>query len=125
VEARLLVRGVLVSYEAIRKQCRTFSQAYANQLRRRRPRPGDTWHLEEVFLTIQGERHYRWQAIDLDMLAQRRRHKAAFPSAPASVFCFGIPARNATTVPKLAGNSELPHRRIRVATEAVRPLSAQ
>jgi putative transposase len=41
VEELLFVRGVTVSYEAIRKWCRKFGQQYANQLRRRRPRPGD------------------------------------------------------------------------------------
>jgi putative transposase len=82
VEELLFARGVLVSYEAIRKWCRKFGQQYANQLRHRRPRPGDTWHLDEVFLTIKGERHYLWRAVDqdghvLDILVQRRRHKAA------------------------------------------------
>jgi hypothetical protein len=46
VEELLFVRGILVTYEAIRKWCRKFGQAYANQLRRRRPRPGDKWHLD-------------------------------------------------------------------------------
>jgi putative transposase len=64
------------------KWCRKFGQAYANQLRRRRPRPGDKWHLDEVFLTINGERHYLWRAVDqdgniLDILVQRRRDKHA------------------------------------------------
>jgi putative transposase len=58
VEALLFVRGVSVSYEAIRKWCRKVGQPYANQLRHRRPRPGDKWHLDEVFLTIHGDRHY-------------------------------------------------------------------
>jgi len=58
VEELLFVRGVIVFYEAIRQWCRKFGQAYANQLRRRRPKPGDKWHLDEVFLTINGERHY-------------------------------------------------------------------
>jgi putative transposase len=71
-----------VSYEAIRQWCRKFGQAYANQLRRRRPKPGDKWHLDEVFLTIKGERHYLWRAVDqeghiLDILVQRRRDKHA------------------------------------------------
>jgi hypothetical protein len=52
VEELLFVRGVVVTYEAIRQWCRKFGQQYANQLRRRRPQPGDTWHLDEVFLTI-------------------------------------------------------------------------
>src|ERR687887_610572 len=82
VEELLFVRGVLVSYEAIRYWCRKFGQAYANALRRRRPRPGDTWHLDEVFLTINKERHYLWRAVDqdgavLDILMQRRRNKVA------------------------------------------------
>jgi putative transposase len=50
VEELLFARGIIVTYEAIRKWCRKFGQSYANQLRRRRPRPGDTWHLDEVFL---------------------------------------------------------------------------
>jgi putative transposase len=58
VEALMAERGVILTYEAVRSWCRTFGQTYANQLRRRPPRPGDTWHLDEVFLTIQGERHY-------------------------------------------------------------------
>jgi putative transposase len=81
-EELLFVRGVTVSYEAIRKWCRKFGQQYANQLRRRRPRPGDKWHLDEVFLTIHGERHYLWRAVDqeghvLDILVQHRRDKKA------------------------------------------------
>jgi putative transposase len=82
VEERLFARGVIVTYEAIRKWCRKFGQAYAHQLRRRRPRPGDKWHLDEVFLTINGERHYLWRAVDqdgnvLDILVQSRRSKKA------------------------------------------------
>jgi putative transposase len=43
-----------------------FGQTYANEVRRRRPRCGDKWHLDEVFLTIRGERHYLWRAVDQD-----------------------------------------------------------
>jgi putative transposase len=82
VEELLFVRGVIVSYEAIRKWCRKFGQPYANQLRHRRPRPGDKWHLDEVFLTIKGARHYLWRAMDQDghvlgILVQSRRNKKA------------------------------------------------
>jgi putative transposase len=82
VEELLCARGIIVTYEAICKGCRRFGQAYANQLRRRRPQPGDTWHLDEVLLTIRGERHYLWRAVDqegdvLDILVQRRRDKQA------------------------------------------------
>jgi putative transposase len=76
------LRGILVTYAAIRKWCRKFGQQYANQPCRRRKRPGDEWHLDEVFLTIKGERHYLWRALDrdgnvLDMLVQSRRNKQA------------------------------------------------
>ena len=82
VEALLFVRGVMVSYEAIRKWCRKFGQPYANQFRRRHPRPGDKWHVDEVFLTINGERPYLGRAVDqdghiLDILVQSRRNKKA------------------------------------------------
>ena len=82
VEELLFTRGVIVSYEAVRKWCRKFGQSYANELRRRRPRPGDKWHLDEVFLTINGARHYLWRAVDqdghiLDILVQSRRNKKA------------------------------------------------
>src|SRR6476619_3366527 len=78
----MLQRGVVVSYETIRAWCAKFGQAYANQLRRRRPRPGDKWHLDEVFVSINGVEQYLWRAVDqdgtvLDILVQARRDKAA------------------------------------------------
>ena len=59
-----------------------FGPTYANELRRRRPRCGDKWHLDEVFLTINGKRSYLWRAVDqdgnvLDILVQSRRNKKA------------------------------------------------
>jgi putative transposase len=82
VEELLFARGVIVTYEAICKWCLKFGQAYANQLRHRRPKPGDTWHLDEVFLTINGARKYLWRAVNqdgnvLDILVQPRRDKKA------------------------------------------------
>jgi putative transposase len=82
VEELLFTRGVIVTYEAIRKWCVKFGQSYANRLRRRRPQLGNKWHLGEMFLTINGQRSYLWRAVDqdgnvLDILVQRRRDKAA------------------------------------------------
>jgi putative transposase len=82
VEELLFERGIVVTYEAIRKWCRKFGQSYANQLRRRRPQPGDKWFLDEVFLAINGKRHYLWRVVDqddnvLDILVQSRRNKQA------------------------------------------------
>jgi len=56
VQEMMPQRGIVVSHETIRQWCVKFGQTYANGLRRRRPRPGDTWHLDEVFLTINGQR---------------------------------------------------------------------
>jgi putative transposase len=82
VEELLAERGVIVTYETIRQWCRKFGQAYANGLRRRRPRPGDKWHLDEVFVSVSGVQHYLWRAVDqdgnvLDILVQARRDKTA------------------------------------------------
>jgi len=63
VEELMLVRGVIVCYETIRQWCVKFGPQYACRLRRR-PRPGDRWHLDEVFLTINGRWQYLWPAVD-------------------------------------------------------------
>jgi transposase-like protein len=81
-EELMLERGVVVSYETIRCWCLKFGQQYANSLRRRRPRPGDTWRLDEVFIRINGEQKYLWRAVDqdgkvLDILVRNRRDKNA------------------------------------------------
>jgi len=82
VEELLAERGVILSYETVRQWCRKFGQAYANELRRRRPQTGDTWHLDEVFISINGATQYLWRAVDqdgnvLNILVQSRRDKAA------------------------------------------------
>ena len=82
VQELLCERGIDVTHEAICQWCRKCGQDDANQLKRRRPRPGDTWHRDEVFLTIHGKRHDLWRAVDqddhaLDMLVQNRRNKQA------------------------------------------------
>ena len=66
VEEMMLARGVVVSHETVRQWCRKFGQTYANGLRRRRGRPGDQWHLDEVFIKIRGKTHYLWRAVDQD-----------------------------------------------------------
>jgi putative transposase len=82
VEEMMLQRGVVVSHETIRQWCAKFGQTYANGLRRRRPRPGDKWHLDEVFIKINGKTHYLWRAVDqhgnvLDILVTTRRDTKA------------------------------------------------
>jgi len=78
----MLYRGICVTYEAIRYWCRKFSQAFANQILRRRPKPRKKWHLDEVRVEIKGEVFWLWRAVDedgnvLDILMQRRRNKKA------------------------------------------------
>ncbi len=82
VEDLLAQRGITVSYEAIRLWCIKFGPEYARGLKRRQGRLGDTWHLDEVFVTIQGQRQYLWRAVDqngdvIDILVQSRRDRRA------------------------------------------------
>src|SRR5215216_4421458 len=82
VELLMAQRSVVLTYEIVRQWCLKFGQTFANDLRRRRPRPGDKWQLDEVFIRINGEVHYLWRAVDqdgnvLDILVQRRRDKKA------------------------------------------------
>ncbi len=64
IEKMMPYRGIEVTYEAIRKWCKKFAQAYANQIRRRRSQPADKWHLDEVVITIKGQQYYLWRAVD-------------------------------------------------------------
>ena len=82
VEEMMAARGVLVSYETVRRWCDKFGKQYADGLRRRRARTGDKWHLDEVFLKINGVTHYLWRAVDqngdvLDILVQPKRDRFA------------------------------------------------
>ncbi len=82
VETILAARGVVVSYESIREWGLRFGRLFANGLKRRRPRPGDKWHLDEVFIRARGKLHYLWRTVDqhgqvLDILVQSRRDTRA------------------------------------------------
>ncbi|MEY9381591.1 IS6 family transposase (plasmid) [Rhizobium leguminosarum] len=82
VEEMLLERGIVVSYETIRRWCRKFGAAYAKQLRRKKPSRKDIWHLDEVVISIGGQKHWLWRAVDqdgyvLDEIVQTRRDTKA------------------------------------------------
>ena len=82
VEELLFERGVVLSYETVRRWCVKFGPEYARRLKRRRAQPGDKWHLDEVFLNIDSERRYLWRAVDqrgntLDILVTKARDKKA------------------------------------------------
>lgn len=82
VEELLAQRCIAISYEAIRLWYIKFGPDYARRLKRRQGRLGDTWHLDEVFIKIRGERQYLWRAVDqdgdvIDILVQPRRDRKA------------------------------------------------
>src|SRR5918998_4605920 len=78
----LAARGIVVSHETIRRWALKFGQEFANRIRRRLPRAGDKWHLDEMAINIAGVTHWLWRAVDqtgmvLDVLVQSRRDKRA------------------------------------------------
>ena len=82
VEEMLATRGICVTYETVRQWGKKFGKAFADQIRQRAPAPGDKWHMDEVVISIAGEPHWLWRAVDqngivLDVLVQRRRDTRA------------------------------------------------
>ncbi len=78
VEELLAERGIVVSYETIRAWVAKFGALYADALRRREPRPGSTWHLDEMAVRVGGRLQWLWRAVDehghtLDVLLQEHR----------------------------------------------------
>ena len=79
VEDLFAARGIIVSYETIRKWVGKFGTKYAASIRQDRPAPSDKWHLDEVVIPIRGRKFWLWRAIDsngdvLDILVQSRRN---------------------------------------------------
>ncbi|MGF6978221.1 putative transposase [Paraburkholderia sp. JPY465] len=82
IEELLFERGVIVSYETVRRWCDKFGACFAHRVKASRRKPGTTWHLDEVFVTLRGEPYQLWRAVDqhgagLDILLQKHRDKAA------------------------------------------------
>ncbi|MFM0557990.1 IS6 family transposase [Paraburkholderia sediminicola] len=82
IEELLFERGVIVTYETIRCWCDKFGAGFARRVKAARRKPGGTWHLDEMFVTLRGEPYLLWRAADehgaeLDILLQKRRDKAA------------------------------------------------
>ena len=78
----MLERGIVVSYETIRRWRQKFGPDYARRLRRKQPSPHDVWHLDEVVISIAGQKHWLWRAVDqdgyvLDEIVQKRRNTKA------------------------------------------------
>jgi len=64
VELIVAERGITVSHETIRQWYWSFGKEYAQKLRQKRGQPGDKWHIDEVFIKINGKTHYLWRAVD-------------------------------------------------------------
>jgi putative transposase len=82
VEEMLAARGTCVTYETVRQWGKKFGKIFADQIRQRAPARGDQWHMDEVVVSIAGEQHWLWRAVDqngfvLDVLVQRRRDAQA------------------------------------------------
>ncbi len=82
VEEMLLERGIVVSYETVRRWAMKFGPSYARRLKRKKPSRRDIWYLDEVVITIAGETHWLWRAVDqdgyvLDEIVQTRRNTKA------------------------------------------------
>lgn len=82
VEELLLERGMVVSYETVRRWALKFGPDYARRLKRKRPSRRNIWHLDEVVITIAGQRNWLWRAVDqdgyvLDEIVQTRRDTKA------------------------------------------------
>ncbi|WP_257828290.1 IS6 family transposase [Burkholderia glumae] len=82
IEELLFERGVIVSYETIRRWCDKFGATFARQAKAARRKPGRTWHLDEMFVNLRGEPWLLWRAVDehgaeLDILLQKQRDKTA------------------------------------------------
>jgi hypothetical protein len=57
-------RGIAVSYEIVRRWVKHFGPMITAHLRKRRPKPHAIWHLNEVYLQIDGRMVYLWRAVD-------------------------------------------------------------
>src|SRR3974390_3554833 len=75
-------RGIAISYETVRRWVNHFGPIIAAELQKRRPKPHSIWHLDEVYLKIDGQMVYLWRAVDsegevLEVLVQSKRNKHA------------------------------------------------
>ena len=82
IEDLLAERGITVSYETIRQWCVTFGPHYARRIKKSNGPRGDRWFLDEVTVSIQGQRRYLWRAVDqggevIDILVQKRKDTRA------------------------------------------------
>jgi putative transposase len=102
VEDLLHERGVEISHETVRFWWQRFGPMFASEIRKRRADrlrswPQWRWHLDEMFLKINGERHYLWRAVDHEgevlesFVTKTRDKKAALKFLKKSMKRYGRP----------------------------------
>lgn len=111
VEELLTARGIEVTYETVRRWALKFGTAIARCLRSNAPACGDKWYLDKVVVTINGQKHWLWRAVDqhgatLDVLVQSRRDRQA------PELCCGEPGSGARSRPPAAQGTEQPRRKL-------------
>jgi len=87
LEDLLHERGIDICHETVRYWWKKFGPLFAGEIRKKRmhPIPNHSnwkWHLDEVFVKINGETHYLWRAVDhegevLETFVSRRRDRKA------------------------------------------------
>lgn len=124
VEDLLHERGIDICHETIRFWWNRFGPLFAAEIRKKRiqrPRSYSNWqwHLDEVFVNINGETHYLWRAVDHEgevlesYVTKRRNRKAALKFLRKSMKRYGNPEiivtdklRSYGAAMKLIGNAE-------------------
>src|ERR1700679_3324008 len=106
VEEMRAARGICATYETVRQWGKKFAKTFADRLRQRAPARGDKWHLDEVVVSIAGERHWLWRAVDqngffFDVLVQRRRDRHGAARLMRKVF------KSAATAPRVVITDKL------------------
>jgi putative transposase len=90
VEELLLERGIVVSYESIRRWAAKFGPAIAGGIRRRAPRPGDVWHLDEMRVVIRGDVHWLWRAVEISTASCSTRSCSAAGTSGRPRGCWSV-----------------------------------
>src|SRR6202035_3821976 len=95
VEEMLAARGISVTHETIRQWGLKFGREFANRIRRRAPRRGDKWHLDEVVVSFAGKKHWLWRAIDQDGFVSMFSSRAGATRRPPNA-CSASSSRSPT-----------------------------
>ncbi len=130
VEDLLHERGIDINHETVRFWWNRFGPLFAAEIRKKRSQQlrahsNWQWHMDEVFVKINGETHYLWRAVDHEgevlesYVTKRRDRKAALKFLKKTMKHFGRPhvignadlQKTGRWLNNRAENSHLPFRR--------------